>query len=205
MSTQWRLVNGTELYDILDDAGQKTDVAAQHSEQVAKMQHFYEDWWASIVPDIRYSQIPLGDQKANPVLLTIHDMHTADNMPWNQMQIRNGDLSPQGFYSVNVVADGTYQFKLYRYPPESGLLLKATADEVQGNLFVDGLPVGQQIDVQRAFVQLGDLSLMGDIKDDAAFAVLKGELKKGHYELISKFEMANGTEYPAYYTEISKL
>ncbi len=205
MSTQWRLVNGNELYNILDDPGQKTDVAAQHLGQVAKMQRFYEDWWTSILPDIRYAEIPLGDQKSNPVLITIHDMHSEDNLPWNQMQIRKGDLSPKGFYSIKVVEDGTYQFKLYRYPPQSGLFLKAAADEIRGSLVVDGLPVGQQIDAQSALVQIGDLTVKTDINDNAAFAVLTGELKKGNYELISKFKLANGTEFPSYYTEILKL
>ena len=47
MSQQWRLVNGTELYEIAKDPGQTKDVAKENPKQVAKMRAFYDQWWPS--------------------------------------------------------------------------------------------------------------------------------------------------------------
>ena len=42
---QWRLQNGTELYDIVKDRGQLTDVSKQFPDVAAKMKAFYDEWW----------------------------------------------------------------------------------------------------------------------------------------------------------------
>ena len=45
MSQRWRLINGTELYDIQADPGQQRDVADEHPEVVAELREHYEAWW----------------------------------------------------------------------------------------------------------------------------------------------------------------
>ncbi|WP_299534410.1 arylsulfatase [Ulvibacterium sp.] len=205
MSTEWRLVNGVELYNILDDPGQQTDVAEQYPNVVSKMQAFYDVWWSTVEPDIKYAEIPLGNSDANPVLMTIHDMHTTDGLPWNQVQIRKGELSPNGFYNVKVVDDGDYQFQLYRYPSESDLSLNAAAKEIPGTPYRDGLPEGKKIYPSKAIVELGDLVLTADVDEDSPFVIVKGKLKKGSYKLKSNFTDAQGVMIPSYYTQIEKL
>ena len=61
MTDRWRLVNGTELYDITADPGQKSDIASAHPDVVERLRGEYERWWeavsvqfASMVP------IPIG-------------------------------------------------------------------------------------------------------------------------------------------------
>ncbi|CAM4384319.1 arylsulfatase [Zobellia roscoffensis] len=204
MSTEWRLIDGKELYNIVDDPGQKNDVAEQHPDKVKKMQQFYDQWWSSIEPDMRYAEIPLGHEKANPVTITVHDMHTKDNIPWNQVQIRQGEYAPDGYYSVNIVEDGNYQFKLYRYAPESGLSLNAAADEIIGSYTVDQLPVGRSVVVERAEVKLGDTLLQAKANVDKPYIELNGNFKKGSYKLHSDFFTSKGTKMPAYYIVIDK-
>jgi arylsulfatase A-like enzyme len=205
MSTKWRLINGVELYNIVDDPGQQTDVAGQYPEVVSKMQAFYDEWWSSIEADIRYAEIPLGTSEANPVLITIHDMHTTDGLPWNQVQIRKGELSPDGFYNIKIVEDGDYQFELHRYPSESDLSLNAAAEEIPGTPFRDGLPEGKKIHPSKAVVELGDIILQADVDDNKPFAIVKGKLKKGSYKLKSNFTNARGGVIPSYYIQIEKL
>lgn len=205
MQGEWRLVNGSELYNTLEDVGQENDISELHPERVKKMQDFYDDWWESILPDIRYAEIPIGDEAANPVLITIHDMHTSDNIPWNQVQIRNGEANPDGYYSVNIVEDGKYQFKLFRYSPESGLALNASPQEISGTPYVSALPEGKIISPERALVEIGATKAesAGDGNDN--FILVKTKLSKGSYELKSKFILQDGTTIPSYYTEIEKL
>ena len=50
MTERWRLVNGTELYDIVDDPAQAQDIAEQNPEEVATLRARYEAWWQSLEP-----------------------------------------------------------------------------------------------------------------------------------------------------------
>tara|TARA_R110000868_G_scaffold89427_1_gene248936 strand:- start:226 stop:2028 length:1803 start_codon:yes stop_codon:yes gene_type:complete len=204
MSTNWRLVNGEELYNIIDDEGQTNDVAGQYPEIVAKMQAFYDSWWTSIEPDIGYAEIPLGHPQANPTLITVHDMHTNDNIPWNQVQIREGKSLPEGFYSVKIQESGRYRFKLYRYPPESGLNMNASVQEITGTSYIETLPQGTSIQPISATVELENVKLEGKANPNEPFAQLEGELEKGSYKLLSTFTTASGERIPAYYTLVEK-
>jgi arylsulfatase A-like enzyme len=56
-STQWHLVCDTqdrskqwELFDVKADPGEKTDVAARHTEVVKKLEEAYDKWWAGVQP-----------------------------------------------------------------------------------------------------------------------------------------------------------
>ncbi|MBU3025627.1 arylsulfatase [Zobellia galactanivorans] len=204
MTTEWRLIDGTELYNIIEDPGQKNDIAEEHPEVVKKMKAYYDQWWSSIEPEMRYAEIPLGDPKANPVTITVHDMHTDDNIPWNQVQIRQGEFAPDGYYSIKVVEDGLYQFKLYRYAPESDLALNAAADRISESYSMDELPAGRSLNFESAAVQLGDFEVKADVNMEAPFVLLEGKLEKGSYRLQSNFFTEEGAKMPAYYIEINK-
>jgi len=202
MSTQWRLIDGKELYNTINDPGQKNDLAKEHPDIVIKMQAFYEQWWESTAQDIAYAEIPVGYQEHNPVKLTIHDMHTQDNLPWNQVLIREGELKPDGFYSINVVKDGTYQFRLSRYPSESKLAINGVAQEIPSSLYVDGAPESKSIRAKMAVVEIGDTRMQVDVNDDQPYALLEGKLQKGSYKLKSTFISDDAKEIPVYYTAI---
>ena len=55
---QWSLVNvknradAWELYDIATDPGEKTDVAKEHPDVVARLAAEYDRWWARVQPDL---------------------------------------------------------------------------------------------------------------------------------------------------------
>ncbi len=205
MQGEWRLVNGTELYNTLEDPGQQNDIGTKHPERVLNLQAFYDDWWASIQSDIRYAEIPIGNEKANPVMITVHDMHTSENIPWNQVQIRKGETHPKGYYSVHIVEDGPYEFKLYRYSPESELGLNTFVEKIDGTSFMDALPEGKALKIDTGFIEIGDTRFEADSEKSDNFIIVKATLSKGSYELRSKFLSQGGAEIPAYYTEIEKL
>ena len=205
MSSDWRLIDGKELYNLADDLGQANDLADKHPDLVSEMKLFYDNWWASVEPEIKYAEIPLGNEIANPVTITVHDMHTTDGIPWNQVQIREGTLFPTGFYSVKVQDDGEYRFKLYRYPPESGLALKATTEEIPGTAFRDALPKGQKIHIKKGKVEIGGNTILADTDTDQPYVELKTILEPGSHTLKSNFITVGNIEIPAYYIQIKKL
>jgi len=48
------------LFDMKNDPGEKTDVAAQHAGVVSQMNATYEDWWKSVVPMMVNERTPLA-------------------------------------------------------------------------------------------------------------------------------------------------
>lgn len=63
---QWHLVSVTgrtepawQLFDVKADPGEKTDVAKQHPDVVARLAASYDTWWASVQPMLVNEQVPL--------------------------------------------------------------------------------------------------------------------------------------------------
>ncbi len=126
MTETWRLVDGKELYNILDDPGQKHDVASKHPEVVDELRDAYEQWWESL--SNRFDQavpILLGAPAENPTRLTCHDWHpTQGPVPWNQDMIQR---MPQanGEWAVEIARSGRYRFTLRHQPASSAFPLQA--------------------------------------------------------------------------------
>jgi len=47
---QWRFVNNTELYDVMNDPGEQKNVAKEHPDVIAKFEEPYNEWWANTIP-----------------------------------------------------------------------------------------------------------------------------------------------------------
>ncbi len=108
LTEKWRLVKREkdELYNIQDDPGERTDIAAKNPDVVKDLYHRYENWWKDISVDFdKYAEIVIGTEHENPVTLNAHDAHT-----------RNG----KKIWVVNVARDGKYEIRLNHWPKESG-------------------------------------------------------------------------------------
>src|SRR5204863_1385609 len=63
MTDRWRLVNGTELYDMSADPGQRKDVSGQHAAGVAELRKAYEGWYADVSKRFdEYCEIIVGSE-----------------------------------------------------------------------------------------------------------------------------------------------
>lgn len=138
MSGKWRLVRGTELYDIRKDPGQRNNIADQYPDRVAFLRDWYENWWSELEPTFaRTSSVYVGSKEAPELHITA--LQWIDEAPpWNQGIIRRGIRSngrkenPQGlaaakfkgYWAVDVVRDGVYVFEVRRWPKESGLKIR---------------------------------------------------------------------------------
>lgn len=99
-SQRWKLVNGTELYDMEEDPGEKKDTAADHPDVVREMRLAYQRWFDDVGATRGYEpvRIHLGGAPENPVTLTRQDWRGADNWTGNDA----------GYWEVLVEASGTY-------------------------------------------------------------------------------------------------
>ncbi|WP_201750147.1 arylsulfatase [Tautonia marina] len=119
MTEEWRLVNGTELYEIGEDPGQSKDRAADLPETVTALRAIYDRWWDDVSrTHDRVARIVVGSDAENPTRLTCHDWTGAEeNPPWNQTMIREG-LVRNGIWNIEVDRDGVYTIELRRWPTQ---------------------------------------------------------------------------------------
>jgi len=206
MSRDWRLVNGTELYHTKKDPGQQFDVSKNHPNLVLEMQNFYNSWWSQIESEMKYSAIPIGDQQANPTQICVHDLHTENPIPWNQVQIRKAENNPlDGFYNIDIVETGDYLFTLSRYPLESKLKLDESANLVKDQENIDGFPQAKSLMITEGIIEINKEAFSNIADDEATYISIESNLAAGKAKLKSWFVLNDGSKIPAYYTKVEKV
>jgi len=67
-----------ELYDLLDDPTERTDLAADHPDIVSRMRATYDAWFKDVTANRDYAPLPIlvGDPRENPTTLTQQDWRT---------------------------------------------------------------------------------------------------------------------------------
>ena len=209
MTSQWRLVNGKELYDMGSDPGQKSNVASGHPEVVARLTAFYDTWWEELLPTFSdATAIYLGHPGENPARLTSHDWITTGSTPWNQGHVRratNGDRNT-GFWNVEVIEDGSYTFRLRRWPEEIDMPINASLPPgaaVPGQKAFRVTP-GAAIHPTKAMIAIGDQESTKAIDARAKEVSFNLKLKAGKTKLTTQFIGDDGTIHGAYFVYVTK-
>ena len=203
MNGNWRLVNGTELYNISEDPGQTSNLADQSPERVVEMNAFYESWWADVIKETKFSEIELGKTDGIDVI-TCHDAHATDsNPPWNQSMIRQGNPMKPAKFSVNFVTAGTYRFYLRRWPAESRLALGAAInDAIPATAFMNARIDGNPMKFTKAHVEVAGKKQEAKVDNEATSAILEIEVPQGATDLLAYFDMENGGQTNAFYIDV---
>lgn len=182
MTDRWRLVNGTELYDMPADPGQQKDVAREHSDVVAALRKTYEGWWSDIAKRFdEYCPITVGSKEENPTHLVCHDWH-GPVAPSLQDAVRKGVVT-NGFWALHVERAGKYEITLRQQPAAARFPIPA----VTARLTVGSIDVSQPVPAGATSV---------------SFQV---ELKAGGTRLQSWLTEGNGTVRGAYFVEVKRL
>lgn len=208
MKGNWRLINGTELYDLSTDPEQRTNVAEQFPEKVKEFKQEYDAWWNEISPS--YADQPyfiIGSPIENPTTLFGHDWHTdAVASPWHQRHIRQGYID-NGHWLVRVAEPGTYNLKLRRWPVETGLALNAKAPV---RTALPGTTVRESVKskaliIKNARIKVQDVEQSKVVDPSAEFVEFTVDLKKGETTLQTWFTLDSNVELGAYYVTIEKI
>jgi arylsulfatase A-like enzyme len=153
MSERWRLINGAELYDIIADRGQESDISDAYPDVVAELREAYDRWW-DIVSKQFEAEIPIhiGSEAETPTCLTSHDWRTMGN-PWttdpmesgdnasvlySQGQIRQG-VQRIGYHEIYAETSGTYRFELRRWPAEENRSIQSGLPISEANFYRSGV------------------------------------------------------------------
>jgi arylsulfatase A-like enzyme len=183
MTERWRLLDGTELYDVGRDPGQTLDVAAAHPDRVAELRSAYEAWWASLEPVFDgFVRIGVGGAE-NPVRLMSHDWHTSNQgVPWHQDHVRRGYVV-NGPWAVDVVRAGEYEITLRRWPAH----------------------LDRAMDAVHAAVRIGGAAAATGLEPEACLARFRLRLPAGPTELLTTLRRPDGTEHGAYFASVRFL
>ncbi|MHC4908610.1 MAG: arylsulfatase [Planctomycetota bacterium] len=180
MTERWRLVNGEQLFDVVEDPGQTHDIADAHPDAVAALRAEYEAWWRSLEPVFDdYVRIGLGGAE-NPVRMMSHDWHTGDKgVPWHQNHVRSGIVA-NGPWAVDVARTGTYEVTLRRWPAH----------------------LERAMEIAHARIRIGATSAAMDVAPEATLARFRLELSAGPALCRATLVDADGTERGAYFTSV---
>ncbi|MEM9932331.1 MAG: arylsulfatase [Bacteroidota bacterium] len=184
MNDRYRLINGKELYDILEDPGQKKDIGSSHPEIVKVLTGEYELWWQDISESFdEYSRLLIGDEHENPIKLTCHDWHNEKPLTvWNQDIIRDRKHE-NGFWTVEFVQDGEYQFTCRTYPLEEDTRMNVT----------------------KVRLKIGGKEVEKDCYAGASEVSFTLTLKKGETEIESWFYEEDGNSFGVPFLYVERL
>lgn len=209
MTQRWRLIDGTELYDMDKDPGQETDLSSSYPKVVSRLRSDYDEWWASISPGFaKETRIVVGNSAENPALLTGHDWITDDEFtPWHQAYVRGGKPGIGTWY-LEVDQPGRYEVLLTRWPPSLGLSLQSDlppGKPVPGLIAFREEP-GKSIAIHSAILETNQDRHEMKIKPGSQAARFVVDLDKGAVDLAGTFlHGAESTPLGAYYATVRRL
>lgn len=184
MTDRWRLINGSELYDLATDPKQKQNVAEGNPEVVTRLRSEYETWWTDISRSFdEYVRIKLGAPEQNPTTLTCHDWHAPDVLvPWNQSIIER-DPPSNGFWAIDVVQAGKYE-----------VVLRSRS-----------APIEKPLNAKQARLKIGDQEWQLDVAPTDLQASFSIELPAGATMLQTWLEADGKPSRGAYFVDVRRI
>jgi arylsulfatase A-like enzyme len=203
---KWRLVSGSELYDIAADPAQQRNVIERFPGVAAQMRRHYERWWSEVEPRVNdFSLIHIGSERESPSMLT--PGHWRDGFLDQQSQIRR--TRENGVWNLFVERDGDYEFSLRRWPVEANAAIAAgvpeyapedkRAEEAFRYRASEAWPIA------RAELKILDVEQSKPVTSSDYEIVFNLSLKRGRTELQTWFRDAEGKELGgAYYVYVRR-
>ncbi len=201
MTDNWRLVNGAELYDISKDPGQEKDIAKEHPDVVKELREDYEDWWDTVSERFdEENPIIIGNAVQSEVNLTTHDLFNQFNdTAWHQVHVRAGKRCA-GHWTVDVAADGEYEFELRRWPKEEDEEMTSGLDGELGNQYHN--EGGMALPIESVKIDVGGVVQEKELKDGERSVSFSFALKKGVTQVVAELSDDREKPFSAYYVYV---
>jgi hypothetical protein len=210
MTSEWRLAETTqwgpgkrELFRARRDPGQSQNVLPEHPEVADRLVAAYEQWWESVSERFEDTcPIYIGGTE-NPVKITCHAWHGTGGL-YSQNHVREG-APGQGYWLLEVTTPGRYEFRLSRWPEETGAAIRAPLPARTGVPHVDDLPAGVALAISQAEIQVGDHSAAMPVAETDTAATFQFTLPAGRLQLETSFIDEAGGVRGAYYVYVERL
>lgn len=209
LTSQWRLVNRTELYDIIADPAQEKNVAADYPDVAEKLQKAYEKWWLDLEPFLAERARISVKAEHLPVRLNCHDWIDGEVTAWNQQMIRKGNVREVGggTWAIDVAAAGEYIFRVRRWPMEVSVPITVGV--------AAGLPqpgekgfreeAGRALPIVGAKVAVGDQIYQSDLVGEKEEVTISVPLPAGPADVRVQYILEGGAGIGAYYVEVDRV
>ncbi|GGZ24855.1 N-acetylgalactosamine-6-sulfatase [Echinicola pacifica] len=198
----WRLVNGTELYDIEQDRMQLKDLSASHPEQLEEMLEANALFIEEARETDEYQQLPvvvIGHPAQEEITLTIQHAIGEDQGIWMTEQVAAGMKNTNNTHALEVASSGTYIISLRRWPMECpGPIWGIPAHNPKGRMNY------QTIHPQKASIRIANQIHEKEIVGTEEAVEFRLQLEKGKTLLVNDF-LEGDERYGVYYTYISKV
>lgn len=113
---RWRLINGSELYNLESDPMQKNNVYNEHPEIARFLELERDAWWSSVEDVVNTPhRVIIGKERNRTQKLTACEW--MDVFVDQQIQVVRGDQK-NSYQLLKVAEPGTYTFELRRWPKE---------------------------------------------------------------------------------------
>jgi arylsulfatase A-like enzyme len=201
---KWRLVHGTELYDLASDPGQARDIAQKHPDILKRLRDYYESWWQRRESGLReYMPISIGSDKENPLSLCSADWQ--DIYADNPLTVLNAGGGAQGGpWNIQVERDGEYEIGLRRWHPRLNIAIDAPCPVQKRRK--GQLPFGPALPIARAQLRIAGGQQSAKVATGDTSAKFKVRLKGGtQTQLQGWFQDAQGKDLcGAYYADVRR-
>lgn len=197
---KWRLINGTELYDVETDRGQKKDVSALYPELVEQMLKDNANFLKVTKSNSEYSEFPVsivGNPIQKEVGLTIQHAIGEDVPIWKSEQVAEGMKNQNNTHALKVERTGTYEISCRRWPKEcSGPILGVPSANPK-NWFKYGT-----ISPEKVRIKIANQALEKDISKNDEEVLFRVNLEAGKTFLVTDF-IEGDSVYGVYYTYVT--
>jgi arylsulfatase A-like enzyme len=212
MRDHWRLINGSDLYRLTDDAGQRNNIASKYPEIVTELRQAYEAWWRLCERQVNDDiPISIGAKSVAVTRLNSHDLRNDEgDGVWNQGQVRRGDAC-SGYWEVLVEEPGLYEFALRRWPAETARAMRAgvTGEDItfrRDAIAPADWPLyegGAVLPFEAAHIEIDGVGAFEtQIAGNEAAAVLQIAIRPGPYHLRCWLTGEGGLRQSPYYVDV---
>jgi hypothetical protein len=202
MRGKWRLVNNEELYDVASDPGQTKNVAAEHTEIVARLRKDFDAYWKHVTPGDRDLPVPIiGSARQRETRLSSADWRLVA-APWNHALAAKGSRV-NADWLAEIAQAGAYHFEARRWPREADAPMQGvphlnkTVDAWENGKGVTGLIYGGQfvpLPIHQVRLDVGGRSVMQAIKEGQTHATFDLDLPAGKVRIRATLLDADGKE-----------
>ena len=207
MTRRWRLVNGTELYDMETDPGQSLNVAGQHPDVVSSLRSVYERWWNGIEPTFADTpRIVIGSERQYMTRLVTRECLSSGLPAWSQSDVRiaRDRAGNDCTWAVDVERAGEYIVELRRWPRELNHPIRGSVPPGEP---VPGAPThrnppGAAYAAVRATLTIGSDTYSDSIGEHDRAVLIDVSLDQGPTAITATFEDEDGKVLPSYYVYV---
>ncbi|MEH0152686.1 arylsulfatase [Limibacter armeniacum] len=202
LQDDWRLINGSALYDIRLDPQQTQNLAKENPQVVQQLLKQNADFLQNSKKNAVYRELPVntvGNNAQNEIKLTIQHAIGEDGGIWKCEQVAAGMKNTNNTHVLEVEKAGYYLISCRRWPKECPGPIWGTPEENPKNLFNY-----QTIRPEKVSIRVANQMLEKNISPDDEAVTFSVALEKGKTLLVNDF-MEGKSRYGVYYTYVSYL